>query len=122
MRPRIAILPTAAVLTISACAGPDREHANNSLLTGTWLQAVPGMPEMKQGFTLLADGSARSENMATLRYASWSAHSDTLVLTGESLGNGLSFLFSDTTIFVFPHTDTLVLRQQGVLTRFTRDH
>ncbi len=85
-------------------------------------RSVPGMPDMKQGFTLLPDGSARSEHMATLRYSSWSVHSDTLLLTGESLGNGERFLFTDRLVFSFPHTDTLVLGQQGFLKSFARNN
>jgi hypothetical protein len=122
MRPLPTVLLSATILALSACMRPDKEHAKNSHLTGTWLQAVPGMPDMKQGFTLLPDGSARSENMATLRYSSWSVHSDTLLLTGESLGNGERFLFTDTLVFSFPHTDTLVLGQQGFLNRFARNN
>jgi len=80
------------------------------------------MPHMNQGFTLLQDGTARSENMATLRYASWSKRGDTLLLNGESLGNGVSFVFTDTLIFEFPHTDTLVLHREGLRTAYARNN
>ena len=92
---------------------PDKERLNHPHLAGTWLQPVPGMPHMQQGFTLLPDGTARSENMATLRYTSWSMQTDTLLLTGESLGNGLSFSFTDTLTFAVPHADTLLIGHGG---------
>ena len=43
----------------------------NENIVGKWMQAVPGLPELKQGFVLEADGKASSVNMATLSYKAW---------------------------------------------------
>ena len=42
---------------------------NNASIEGSWVEPVPGMPGMQQGFVLDGDGSASSINMATLKYA-----------------------------------------------------
>ena len=41
---------------------------NNASIEGSWVEPVPGMPGMQQGFVLDGDGSASSINMATLKY------------------------------------------------------
>ena len=53
-----------SALALAACG-------KNANLAGEWIQPVPGMPQMTQGFTLKEDGSASSVNMATLKYESW---------------------------------------------------
>ena len=40
---------------------------NNASIEGSWVEPVPGMPGMQQGFVLDGDGSASSINMATLK-------------------------------------------------------
>ena len=49
-----------SALALAACG-------KNSNLAGKWIQPVPGMPQMTQGFTLKEEGSASSMNMATLK-------------------------------------------------------
>lgn len=44
---------------------------NNASIEGSWVEPVPGMPGMQQGFVLDGDGSASSINMATLKYEAW---------------------------------------------------
>lgn len=41
---------------------------NQTNIEGCWVEPVPGIPGMQQGFTLEADGKASSINMATLQY------------------------------------------------------
>ena len=41
---------------------------NNASIEGSWVEPVPGMSGMQQGFVLDGDGSASSINMATLKY------------------------------------------------------
>ena len=65
-------------------------------VSGTWLQPVPGLPGMEQGFTLAADGKASSVGMATLQYETWRQEDDRLILTGKSIGNGQTIAFTDT--------------------------
>ena len=51
------------VVGLAACSGVQIE--------GSWIEPVPGMPEMVQGVTLENGGRATSINMATLQYESW---------------------------------------------------
>ena len=44
---------------------------NNASIEGSWVEPVPGMPRMQQGFVLDGDGSASSINMATLKSVSY---------------------------------------------------
>ncbi len=78
-------------------------------LTGSWVQAVPGMPDLVQGFTLEQDGHAESIGMATLQYEQWLRDGDRLILTGKSIGNGQTISFSDTLDIVKLTEDSLWL-------------
>ena len=49
-----------AITTLVAC--------NDVTIEGSWVEPVPGISNLKQGFTLEANGSASSINMATLKY------------------------------------------------------
>ncbi|MGN0233045.1 MAG: lipocalin family protein [Bacteroidaceae bacterium] len=85
-------------------------------IAGTWTQPIPGMPEQVQGFTLNADGTAESVNMATLKYNKWKMLGyDTLVLCGTSIGNGTSSYFADTLIIETLTEDSLHL-MRGIMT------
>jgi len=74
-------------------AGPQQNAENKTpvalidALANAWVEPVPGMENMYQGFVLHADGSAESINMQTLRYQSWSADASHLSLTARSVGN-----------------------------------
>lgn len=65
-------------------------------IEGSWVESAPGMPGVKQGFTLYADGKASSINMATLQYELWEQKGDQLILSGKSIGNRQTVEFSDT--------------------------
>lgn len=67
-----------------------------SNLEGKWVEPIPGMENAVQGMELKADGTAQSINMATLQYKNWKQEGNTLILTGQSLGNGMTIDFSDT--------------------------
>ena len=94
----IACLPALAL----ACQG-------TTDVSGTWLQPVPGLPGMEQGFTLAADGKASSVGMATLQYETWRQEDDRLILTGKSIGNGQTIAFTDTFRIERLTVDSLVL-------------
>ena len=64
-------------------------------LENVWVEPVPGMPEMKQGFILESGGKASSVNMASLVYQSWKLQGDTLILTGKSIGNHQTLPFEE---------------------------
>ena len=68
----------------------------NENIVGKWMQTVPGLPELKQGFVLEADGKASSVNMATLSYKAWQQEGAFLILSGKSVGNHQVLPFSDT--------------------------
>lgn len=89
-------------------------------VVGSWLEPVPGMPQMTQGFTLSDDGKAASVNMATLQYEQWTQQGDTLCLSGKSIGNRQTIDFTDTLIVKRLTADSLVLQrgqQECVYTR-----
>lgn len=99
----------AAYLLVSCATTVD-----NSQLIGNWIEIVPSAPELVQGMTLTADGSASSIGMATLKYQRWQSTSDSqLILWGESIGNGQTIDFSDTLKIIRVTTDSLFLESAG---------
>ena len=89
-------------------------------ITGEWVEPVPGMEDMKQGFKLDEGGVATSINMATLRYTGWRQDGDLLILTGESIGNHQTISFTDT-MQICKHTkDSLVLKSGNSERIYTR--
>ena len=106
-----------SVITLTACGGPSIE--------GSWIEPVPGMPDMMQGFTLKENGEASSVNMATLKYTEWRQEGDRLFLTGKSIGNRQTIEFTDTLIINSLTKDSLVLQrevqnQKGMIYRYGR--
>lgn len=55
------------------------------------------------------DGTASSVNMATLKYDEWRICDESLILSGTSIGNGVSFRFTDTLNIVRVDADSLIL-------------
>lgn len=103
-----------AALALAACTAEPK-------LEGNWVQPIPGMENQTQGFTLQADGSAQSINMATLRYETWNASGNELTLSGQSIGNGQTIAFMETYTFSFPDPNTLSLKnERGGEQLFTR--
>lgn len=82
----------------------------NNSITGSWVQPIPGQETQEQGFTLKKNGQARSINMHTLIYESWSRDGNMLILTGKSIGNGITIPFSDTLSIEKLTSDELVLK------------
>lgn len=66
---------------------------NNASIEGSWVEPVPGMSGMQQGFVLDGDGSASSINMATLKYEAWKKVGNRLLLSGTSIGNPPEYFF-----------------------------
>ena len=105
---RIAALVVVAALSISSCT----QKETTPEIQGTWVQPIPGMTEQVQGFTLYSDGSAESVNMATLQYTQWSLpEPETLILYGQSIGNGQTIEFCDTLTIALLSSDSLVLHR-----------
>ena len=65
-------------------------------LIGDWVEPIPGMEDQVQGFSLREDGIAESIEMATLQYRHWRVEGEALVLSGESIGNGMTSDFEET--------------------------
>ena len=59
---------------------------DSKLLIGSWFDA----DESALHFTMYADGTAKSDNMATLLYEKWRVKEDSLFLTEKSIGNHTS--------------------------------
>ena len=104
----------AAVICLSACS-------HNASLSGKWVEPVPGMEDRVQGFSLAKDGQASSINMATLRYETWQRQGDKLILSGTSIGNGISINFSDTYTIEKITADKLILKRGEETKTFTRE-
>ena len=89
-------------------------------LSGSWIQPVPGQPGHVQGMQLLPDGRAVSINMHTLLYQGWQLDGSRLILTGKSMGNGNSSLFTATSTIDSLSRNTLILNTDGTREVYTR--
>ena len=65
-------------------------------IVGNWVEPVPAIENNIQGITLKKGGTASSINMATLQYEKWEQHGSRLLLYGKSIGNRMTFSFTDT--------------------------
>lgn len=89
-------------------------------IEGAWVEPVPGMEGQEQGVTLGPDGRASSINMATLQYEAWERQGDLLILSGRSIGNGQTIVFTDTlTIEKLTH-DALTLKKGGLIINYRK--
>jgi len=96
-------------------------HSPYYYIQGTWLEPNPIKASEMQGVTLEADGSAVSVGMATLQLKNWSLADGKVMLTAESIGNGVNAETTDTLQVVKLDADSLVLAQNGqVVWRFGR--
>lgn len=78
-------------------AGADRDRPfPYYYIQGTWLEPNPIKASEMQGVTLEADGSAVSVGMATLQFKNWSLADGKVMLTAESIGNGVNAETTDT--------------------------
>lgn len=100
------------VLMLFACGEPS--------LVGQWVQPIPGMENQEQGIKLEKDGKASSINMHTLVYHSWKQEGSTLILTGESIGNGQTIEFRDAFEIVHLTKEALVLKVGDMELIYTR--
>ena len=107
---------TASLLVLALCACGESES-----LAGKWVQPVPDMPQMKQGFVLEEGGKASSVHMATLSYENWEKQNDRLILSGKSIGNRQTIAFSDTFAIEKLTQDSLVLRKGSLRLAYGRE-
>lgn len=104
------------LLTVSftACGNADS-------LVGKWVQPVPGLPGLQQGFELEEGGKASSVNMATLQYETWQQTGKSLILTGKSIGNRQTIPFADTLNIERLTPDSLILTKGRLTLRYARE-
>ena len=84
---------------------------NNTNIKGSWVELVPGMPDIKQGFTLRANGNASSIKMKSLLYEKWEHKNNLLILSGKSIGNHQTLSFTDTLTIEKLTQDSLILKK-----------
>lgn len=97
----------AAFAFLTACMG-------EPTIEGKWVEPIPGMEDQVQGISLEKDGKASSINSATLQYRAWVRQGDTLVLSGQSLGNGQTIDFVDAYQIEKLSNDELVLKNEDM--------
>lgn len=79
-------------------------------IEGTWVEPNPIDSTAVQGMRLNQSGAASSVGIATLVFKSWNlTDANTLVLTGESVGNGQTIPVADTLTVNKLNADSLVL-------------
>ena len=91
----------------AATADAPAEEAQSCV--GEWVKPIEGQ-DGEEGFSLAADGTASSINRATLVYSSWEQKGDTVIVKGESLGNGINVPATDT---LYVQGDSLVQLYDG---------
>ena len=84
-----------AICAIAVVIGV-RWSSPTDAFVGDWVEPIPGMEDQVQGFSLREDGIAESIEMATLQYRHWRVEGEALVLSGESIGNGMTSDFEET--------------------------
>lgn len=99
-------------IALTACCGNGIE--------GEWVEPAPGMEDMMQGMNLEHGGKASSINMATLQYEKWEKRGDRLLLSGKSIGNGMTIPFTDTLVIVKLTATELTLKRGSLTQNFQR--
>lgn len=77
----------------------EKSNINTDLLIGSWKD----QSKSALHFSLFADGSAKSDNMETLLYQTWSVNDDQLELVAKSVGNETSSM--DTQVYEIQKLD-----------------
>ncbi len=91
-------------------------NINEKLLIGSWLD----QSKSKLHFSLFQDGTARSDNMATLLYQKWRLDGTKLVLTAKSVGNGNSSTDEETYEIKTLTEDKMILQNGDFLYKFVK--
>lgn len=71
-------------------------------------------------FTLLDNGTARSDNMKTLHYKNWKLNGNQITLTIESIGNDTLSMDTETYIIEKLTRERLILRKGNTLSEYTK--
>ena len=100
------------LVTLTSC--------NNMKIEGSWVESIPEMTNIHQGFTLESTGKASSIHMATLQYETWKRQNDLLILSGKSIGNRQTIIFSDTLKIEKLSQDSLILKKGELILKYTK--
>ena len=101
-------------LFLSACGSEELS------IEGKWVEPVPNMPEIKQGFDLEQGGKAKSIGMATLQYDSWKEEDGRLILAGKSIGNHQTIEFTEEYEIVSVDENKLILKNGDYVREFVK--
>lgn len=101
-------ISTLSLLMLFSCTD------NKKQFVGNWIEIMPANPMIVQGITLNEDGTASSIGMKTLLYNKWELNKESIILWGQSVGNGQTIDFSDTMNVVKITPDSLTLGKFGM--------
>lgn len=107
------------IITSLACVSCSTKYTEQQLV-GLWVESVPGMTDKVQGIALEAGGTAHSINTATLTYDNWKCSGNMLILSGESIGNGVKGRFIDSLKIEKVSTDSLILMRGNLRIGYRR--
>ena len=107
-KPKAAASPVKHLKPVIAAQKPSDSLGKR--IIGSWVEPVPGNEKAFQGFTLNADGTAKSINMATLLYRKWQIAGNKIILTVESKGNRTSSVENEE--YIIRSVDKKTLRLQ----------
>lgn len=89
---------------------------NKSLIVGSWIDTS----ESAQHFTLLKNGSARSDNSYKLFYKNWSTTGHSISFTIERKENGISYIHNETFDIEKLDENQLILKTGKRILHYTR--
>jgi len=93
-----------------------KQTNNTKLLIGSWKDKSSAALH----FSLLSDGSARSDNMQTLLYQKWSVKGNKLTLTIKSIGNGNSSVSEEVFDIYKLDEESLILKQDNIVFEYSK--
>ncbi len=93
-----------------------KQTINTKLLIGSWKDKSSAALH----FSLLSDGSARSDNMKTLLYQKWSVKGNKLTLTIKSIGNGNSSVSEEVFDIYKLDEESLILKQDNIVFEYSK--
>ncbi|NGX85301.1 lipocalin family protein [Aequorivita sp. KMM 9714] len=93
-----------------------KSEVENELLVGSWLDSS----DAALHFSLFNDGTARSDNMATLLYKNWKVEGNQITFIIESIGNGTSSVDTLTYNIEKLTKNKLILKKDNYLSEYTK--
>ncbi|MGV8962481.1 MAG: lipocalin family protein [Candidatus Saccharimonadaceae bacterium] len=123
------LLLIVGTLVFSSCNNKKKNTTSNEVNTETQISLIEKdhlIGSWKDSsaaalhFTLFKDGTARSDNMKTLLYKSWSVNGNEITFTIESIGNGTSSIDDETYTIDKLTKDELILSKGTYKSEYTR--